>query len=58
MARQRGLLAAPDFAACKWYYSVAANLSRVSDEELIAYQRRAYDLFQARGRAALAGTGF
>jgi hypothetical protein len=38
---------------------VAGNLSRVPDAELIAYQRRAYDLFQeksqARERLAAAG---
>lgn len=30
----------------KWYYSVAANLSNVSDKDLIDYQRRAYKLFE------------
>lgn len=51
MAIAQGLLPATDFTAYKWYYSVAGNLSLVPDEELIAYQRRAYDLFEEKGRA-------
>jgi len=51
MSLEQGLLPAEDFTAYKWYYSVAANLSRVSNEELISYQRRAYDLFQEKSQA-------
>ncbi len=62
MAINQGLMPATDFTAYKWYYSVAGNLSRVSDDELISYQRWAYNLFQEKSRAreqltpALAGS--
>lgn len=46
MARMKGALKSADYADYKWYYSVVANLSKVSDQELIDYQREAYHRFE------------
>ncbi|MBD3169719.1 MAG: radical SAM protein [candidate division Zixibacteria bacterium] len=46
MSVQKGKLKDVDFSRHKWYYSVVANLSEVSDEALIEYQRNAYKRFE------------
>ncbi|MBF0432227.1 MAG: cobalamin-dependent protein [Fibrobacteria bacterium] len=46
MAVQRGAFKSQDYSNFKWYYSVVANLSEVSDEALIQFQRTAYDRFK------------
>ena len=45
MALEQKKLKSRDYSKYKHYYSVVANLSNVSDEELISYQRDAYKLF-------------
>ncbi|MDD5439164.1 MAG: radical SAM protein [Candidatus Omnitrophica bacterium] len=51
MAIEQDKLATRDFSRFKWYYSVVANLSGVSDEELIRFQRDAYARFAAHKSA-------
>lgn len=52
MAVERGILSAnPTPAQCAnitYYQHVAANLSKVSDQELMRYQRDAYSSFKQR----------
>jgi len=45
MALEQKKLKSRDYSKYKHYYSVVANLSNVSDEELISYQRDAYKRF-------------
>lgn len=55
-ALEKGLISSQDFSSYKWYYSVAANLSHVKDEDLIEYQRKGYRVFkeQYKGRSGCA----
>ncbi|PJA29266.1 MAG: hypothetical protein CO189_03010 [candidate division Zixibacteria bacterium CG_4_9_14_3_um_filter_46_8] len=46
MAIQQNKLKSRDYSEFKWYYSVVANLSKVSDDDLINYQRNAYSQFE------------
>ncbi|MBD3233321.1 MAG: radical SAM protein [candidate division Zixibacteria bacterium] len=46
LARMEGALKSNEYSDYKWYYSVVANLSEVSDQELIDYQREAYNRFE------------
>jgi len=45
MAIEKKKLNTNNYAQFKWYYSVVANLSKVSDEDLIHYQKKAYQKF-------------
>jgi len=46
MAVKQNKIKANNYTDYKWYYSVVANLSEVSDEALINYQREAYKRFE------------
>ncbi len=53
MALKRHKLKTLNFSEYKWYYSVVANLSEVSDEDLIDYQREAYRRFERSRNASV-----
>lgn len=45
LAKAKGVLREKDFNKYKMYYSVSANLSDLTDEQLIYYQKTAYERF-------------
>ncbi|MBF0623657.1 MAG: cobalamin-dependent protein [Magnetococcales bacterium] len=49
-ALEKNRLQAPDFMKFRWYYNVVANLSEVSDQELLDWQQEAYRRFESSRR--------
>lgn len=50
MAKQQNKIKHKDFSEYYWYYSVAANMTDLSDEQLLYWQRYAYQRLKEEGR--------